>query len=874
MTTPVPSLSELLDAHLAGRSAPVPDDLRAEFEQALAAHRALQDVLHETVLEPSAAEPDRPPPEVPDDYQIERELGRGGMGVVYLVRQRSLNRRVALKVLRPGERAFGAVLKRFRDEAQHLARLRHPHIVTIHEVGEAAGEPYFTMDYVDGEPLSALLRHGPLSPTQAVEILKQVAGAVQHAHKQGIIHRDLKPGNVLIDRSGRVFVTDFGLARDLSQAAHLTETGELLGTPQYMAPEQARGQTELIGEATDIHALGMLLFEMLAGRPAFGAASPADVLVRLLNEEPPALRGIDRRIPRDLETIALKCLQKSPAARYANVSALLEDVRRFESGEPLVARRTGVVTRAARWVGRHWRMAAAVVLTAAVVLAVAPRLFDKSVEQLIAWGDEELRDGRPELAARVFQRAWTRSDPAQRALLAPQFAEAVSQLDNGAEAVELALQILDVAPESSFGKHNYVVAQSLVMAARKEEPNGAFDPPHGLPIPAEQLARRERAARRLVLFLDGPWGTQDERAEAERSLQAIDRSLRGTFPQVPFSKDELAELPQGSLEELAGRQTDTALSPWERGKAALAAAKLHEQAGHATAALEGYRDALSMLRQVFPFVTGVASTLQASYSRATNVAADSPECRLVRDLLAAIERLDSEYVDPAQGGLRLLFDHPELLTGFDIAISLELVDSTLADPQSGLPRRLSSYVPMHLEDPTEIRVLDGRYRLRVAGNSRSYQSPKVDPNLLDLTTADWPEEVEIRGGLVELPPITVRILHEIVALAPAERSQANLSTDPIAWNSVPGAAWYEVQLGYLTDSPSPGVTYFAILRSETPQLRIPEQPERELKNLRQHWTRGRTALFRVAAFDDQGRRIATTTSERQFLIAQSLPETR
>ncbi len=159
------------------------------------------------------------------------------------------------------------------------------------------------MDFIDGETLSSVISRGPLLPTRAVDVFKQIAAGVQHAHRHGIIHRDLKPGNVLLDHSGQVFVTDFGLARNISQDSNLTQSGELLGTPQYMSPEQARGQSSLVGEATDIHALGLLLFEMLSGRPAFGAKSPADVLVKLLNEDPPQLRSIDRRIPRDLETI-------------------------------------------------------------------------------------------------------------------------------------------------------------------------------------------------------------------------------------------------------------------------------------------------------------------------------------------------------------------------------------------------------------------------------------------------------------------------------------------------------------------------------------------------------------------------------------------
>src|SRR5262249_8419421 len=213
---------------------------------------------------------------VPGDYEMVRGLGRGGMGVVYLANQKSLGRPVAVKVLRPGEATFAPLVKRFLDEARHLARLRHPNIVSIHEIGQAGSEPYFTMDYVEGQPLSALLArgrrstsqpgpatgtapaapadggaapaehtpHARLAPTHALALLKQAAAGVQHAHEHGIIHRDLKPGNILVDAAGQAYVTDFGLARDRAQSSKLTASGEILGTPAYMAPEQARGQKE------------------------------------------------------------------------------------------------------------------------------------------------------------------------------------------------------------------------------------------------------------------------------------------------------------------------------------------------------------------------------------------------------------------------------------------------------------------------------------------------------------------------------------------------------------------------------------------------------------------------------------------------------
>src|SRR5262249_13171124 len=196
---------------------------------------------------------------VPGDYEMVRGLGRGGMGVVYLANQKSLGRPVAVKVLRPGEATYGPLVKRFLDEARHLAHLRHPNIVSIHEIGQAGTEPYFTMDFVAGEPLSARLSantggdgaaHARRPPSQALARLRQAAAGVQHAHAHGIIHRDLKPANILVDASGHAYVTDFGLARDTAQDSNLTRSGEVMGTPSYMAPEQARGQKELIGEAT------------------------------------------------------------------------------------------------------------------------------------------------------------------------------------------------------------------------------------------------------------------------------------------------------------------------------------------------------------------------------------------------------------------------------------------------------------------------------------------------------------------------------------------------------------------------------------------------------------------------------------------------
>jgi serine/threonine protein kinase len=331
-----------------------------------------------------------------------RELGRGGMGVVYLVQQKSLGRMVALKLLRPGEATFGRLLQRFLEEARHLARLRHPNIVSVHEVGRAGDEPYFTMDYVEGEPLSAVLARERLSPTYALALWKQAAEAVQHAHSQGIIHRDLKPGNVLIDSGGEAYVTDFGLARDMTQSSQITRSGEVMGTPAYMAPEQALGQIDCIGEVTDVHGLGVILYELLTGAAPYGNDAPARVLVRLLNEQPPLLRRIDKRVPHELETICLKAIAKEPSRRYATVRAFLEDVHRFESGTPVQARRPSMIYRTMRLIRQHGKIAAAVLATVAVMLALTSWAVSPGTQDLIVAGDERVSGGEHSAAVQTL----------------------------------------------------------------------------------------------------------------------------------------------------------------------------------------------------------------------------------------------------------------------------------------------------------------------------------------------------------------------------------------------------------------------------------------------------------------------------------------
>ncbi|MCA9055292.1 MAG: protein kinase, partial [Planctomycetaceae bacterium] len=256
------------------------------------------------------------------DYHIVREISRGGMGIVYEAIQTRLDRRVALKVIRSGEFASTSEVQRFQMEAEAAARLEHPGIVPIYDVGESDGQHYFSMGYIEGPSLAAVLRDHPLEPRQSASLIEQVSRAVHYAHSRGIVHRDLKPANVLMDPAGLPKVTDFGLAKRSDVDSHVTRTGEVMGTPSYMPPEQAAGRLNEIGPLSDVYSLGGTLYALLTGRPPFQAANVVETLRQVLEREPIAPRQLNPAIPRDLETITLKCLEKSPAARYGTAEGL------------------------------------------------------------------------------------------------------------------------------------------------------------------------------------------------------------------------------------------------------------------------------------------------------------------------------------------------------------------------------------------------------------------------------------------------------------------------------------------------------------------------------------------------------------------------
>ena len=306
------------------------------------------------------------------DYELLEEIGRGGQGVVYRARQKSLNRIVALKVIGLAHWATEAHVKRFRLEAEAAARLNHPYIVPIYEVGERDGACYFSMGLVEGGQLDAVARREPIPIGRAAELIAKLARTVSYAHEHGILHRDIKPGNILLDAKGEPHLTDFGLARLAETESTVTRTMEVLGTPSYMAPEQAAGNNAGVTSATDIYGLGAVLYQLLTGHPPFAAGTTYETVRLVLDTEPRQPRLWNRKIDRDLATICLKCLDKDPRRRYASALALAEDLERWLKHEPIRARRTGLVTRGRKWVRRNPSIAvmAAMLLVLAVPLGV------------------------------------------------------------------------------------------------------------------------------------------------------------------------------------------------------------------------------------------------------------------------------------------------------------------------------------------------------------------------------------------------------------------------------------------------------------------------------------------------------------------------
>ncbi|HKB40664.1 MAG TPA: serine/threonine-protein kinase [Gemmataceae bacterium] len=331
-------------------------------------------------------------------YEILGELGRGSMGVVYRARQASLDRLVALKVILAGAHAGADERARFRREAEAVARFQHAHIVQVFEVGEHHGLPFFSLEFCPGGGLDGRLHGTPLPPKEAAALVEKLARAVHAAHQKGIVHRDLKPANVLLAEDGTPKIADFGLAKTLDEAGQ-TASGAVLGTPSYMAPEQARGKGHEAGPAVDTYALGAVLYECLTGRPPFKAATTADTLLQVIGDEPVPPSRLAPAVPPDLETVCLKCLQKEPARRYLSALELADDLGRFLAGEPVRARPAGRLERAAKWARR--RPAAAALLGVCVLAALLVIGLTGSFLLVLARNNEELARLNEDLTAKT-----------------------------------------------------------------------------------------------------------------------------------------------------------------------------------------------------------------------------------------------------------------------------------------------------------------------------------------------------------------------------------------------------------------------------------------------------------------------------------------
>src|SRR5262249_50583913 len=310
-------------------------------------------------------------PEELGDYQLMEEIGCGGQGVVYRARQKSLNRIVALKVIGLGRWATRAHIKRFRFEAEAAASLDHPCIVPIHEIGESDGSCYFSMQLVEGRRLDEVTKREPIPNRRAAELIVKLARTISYAHKRGILHRDIKPGNILIDADGVPHLTDFGLARLVERESTITGTmAEALGTPSYMAPEQAAGDAAQLTQATDVYGLGAVFYHLLTGHPPFAGGTIYEVVRLVLETQPRQPRLWNSKVDRDLSTICLKCLEKDPERRYSSALALAEDLERWLQHEPIQAQRAGVLTRGRKWVQRKPATAAVIALSVALAMAV------------------------------------------------------------------------------------------------------------------------------------------------------------------------------------------------------------------------------------------------------------------------------------------------------------------------------------------------------------------------------------------------------------------------------------------------------------------------------------------------------------------------
>ncbi len=474
------------------------------------------------------------------DYELLAEIARGGMGVVYKARQISLNRIVAVKMILAGQLATQADHDRFHAESQAAAVLDHPNIVPIFEVGEHEGQHYFSMGYVDGPSLSARLAKGPLAPKEAAALVATVAEAVEYAHRQGVIHRDIKPSNILIDSQGHPRVTDFGLAKRVDGGSDLTETGQILGSPSYMPPEQACGHVRAIGPASNVYALGAVLYAVLTGRPPFQAATSFETLKQVIEREPVPLRQLNAVVPRDLETIVLKCLEKSVPRRYASAQALAEDLRRYLQGRPILARPAGRWEHAWRWCRRQpvvAALSAAAVLLVVLVAVTSTAGYvstSRALDQVVAAQRERALEQVSTLRTAEISRVPNLIEGLKpfREEIVPQLREMLQQPDlSEKERLRMSLAMLMIAEDE--GQAAYLCDRLLTA-----------EPAELVVIRDGLRPHRDKLAANLWWIADDPAASKGRRFRAFCALAGFDpASPRWTTAGKPVTEDLVAENP-------------------------------------------------------------------------------------------------------------------------------------------------------------------------------------------------------------------------------------------------------------------------------------------------------------------------------------------
>jgi formylglycine-generating enzyme required for sulfatase activity len=470
----------------------------------------------------AAVEPLHETPQIPG-YADLQEIARGGMGVVYRARHLGLGRDVALKMILAGAHASADGLRRFLDEAKAVAALRHPHIVQVHEIGEHGGLPYFTLEFVSGGSLANRLAGQPQTAQDSARLVEVLAQTMEYAHKRGVVHRDLKPANILLEEGPDTplsrctpKLTDFGLAKRRGGEG-ATLSGAVLGTPSYMAPEQAAGKGKEVGPAADVYSLGALLYELLAGRPPFRAATPMDTLLQVMSEEPAAVRLLQPGTPRDLETICLKCLRKEPARRYSSAAELADDLGRFRAGQPIRARPVGRAERTWLWARRNPALAGLLLLAAAAAVLVTWQW--RSAVAALARADQEqrerirsqvlaLRDAAPEAAPAIL------ADLEQhRAEILPLLREMRADTSQQAARMRLALALLPAEPAQVRDELTAWMLEA--------------------PIPAEVLLVRDALRSQQKEITEGLWAiAANEKTAASRRFRAL-AALAAFDPESP-----------------------------------------------------------------------------------------------------------------------------------------------------------------------------------------------------------------------------------------------------------------------------------------------------------------------------------------------------